>query len=551
MVKENPRNRAVLYIMTFIMGGCGIAYEYTYSKISSDLMGNSVQQWAVTIGLMMFFMGIGSDLQKHLKDEGLFDKFVIFELMLGMMGGFGPILMLWLFSASREHYVLVQYTMIISTGFLIGLEIPILARINERYTEELKVNLGGILRMDYIGAFAGAVLWTFIFLKFFGLTQIGFVLGIFNLVCAALALFYFWKIAARPVMLTWVTLACVLSLTYGLSQVKSWTRHSEQALFLDPIIFSTTTKYQHIVLTRSPSGEIFCYINGNTQFSSWDEYIYHEMLVHPAMAVAESRKKVLVLGGGDGLAVREILKYPDVEEITLVDLDPAMTDLAQNNEFLRALNKGSLVDAKVKILENHALIDAPEVDVRVPDRTGFFEQDRETMAQVSLINVDAVKFIDQAAGFYDVIIIDFPDPSNLELAKLYSRTFYAKLRNKLAKHGIMVQQSTSPIHSKQAFLCIGRTMENAGYAVVPFHENVPVFGDWGFWIAGKQEAWTDVQLKNALDNVAGIPENVRHVSPELIHASLVFGKESLKTEQTTINTILNNAIFFYYQAEVF
>ena len=544
--RSRSQRRAVIYVMTFMMGGCGIAYEYTFSKISSDLMGNSARQWAITIGLMMLFMGIGSDLQKHLKDKGLFDKFVLFEVLLGLVGGFGPILLLWAFGAAHDHYVLLQYGMIIATGFLIGLEIPILARINERYTEELRVNIGGILRMDYVGAFTAAMLWAFVFIVFFTPTRIGFVLGLFNLITAGLSLIYFRHLAVHKRLLGGLIAICTLGLLVGFINAPTWTTYAEQRLFLDRVIYTNTTKYQHIVLTRGHSGEIFCYINGNTQFSSYDEHIYHEMLVHPAMLVAPSRERVLVLGGGDGLAVREILKYPDVASVTLVDLDPDMTALARDNPYLSKLNQNSLADARLKVIRNNALVDVGNHEVTSPNRTEPFGGTPQAVAEVAIVNVDATAFVDQVQGYYDVIVIDFPDPNNLELSKLYSRGFYAKVRDKLSRHGILILQSTSPVHAKEAFLCVGRTLKAAGFAAVPFHDNVPSFGEWGWWIAGKDEVMTPERLVNRLNDATEINVPTRYLTPELIQASLHFGKGWLDTGQTQVNTILNNVIYLYY-----
>lgn len=544
---SDKRARAAVYLMTFIMGGCGIAYEYTFSKLSSDLMGNSVHQWAITIGLMMFFMGIGSDLQKHIEDKGIFDKFIIFEIMLAVIGAFGPVLLLYVFGVSREHYVLVQYGSIVSVGFLIGLEIPILSRINEEFAPELKVNLGGILRMDYVGAFAGALAWVFILPRFFSLTQMSFVLGIFNLICAMLALIYFSRLAERRNLLASITLICLAALSYGLYKAPAWTSHAEQRLFQDPVIFSSTTRYQHIVLTQSSKGHLYCYINGNTQFSSFDEHIYHEMLVIPAMEIASSHDKVLILGGGDGLALREVLKYPDVKEVTLVDLDPKMTELARDNEAMAKLNNYSLRDAKVNIVENGALKEIEGTQtITVPDRTNWFAKGESPVAEISLVNLDASLFIDQITGSYDVIIIDFPDPNNLELSKLYSRGFYQRVRQKLDRDGIIVQQSTSPVYSREAFLCIGRTIEAAGFHTLPFHENVPTFGEWGFWVGVRNDHPRGNYMKASLEGVQEIAVSTRYTTPDIIRSSLVFGKGSLETKETEINTIVRNVIFRYY-----
>lgn len=543
------RARHAILAMTFIMGGCGIAYEYTFSKISSDLVGNSVRQWAVTIGLMMFFMGIGSDLQKHIKDKNLFDKFIIFEICLGLIGGFGPILLLFCFSMLRDHYVLLQYSITTAVGFLIGLELPILTRINEAFTPELKVNIGGVLRMDYVGAFAGALAWVFILPQFFSLIQMSLVLGVFNMVAALVALLFFHRLSAHKATLTATLCASVWALSTGLVLAPKWTRHAEQRLYLDPIVFSETTPYQHIVLTESHAGEIFCYINGNTQFSSLDEYIYHEFLVHPAMLVAPRRGRVLVLGGGDGLAVREVLKYPDVESVTLVDIDPAMTRLARENPYLVAMNRGALKDARVHVVDNHALVPvAGQIrTITNPDQRSSFESDDVPVAEVQLVHMDAATFLDQVAGVYDVIILDFPDPNNLELSKLYSLSFYFDLKRMLSRDGIVVQQSTSPVHSKEVFHCIGRTLEAAGFSVVPFHENVPVFGEWGWWLGGKSSSYEAGKLRQEMGSISRLDLEVRYITPKLIEASLEFGRDFQHVKSGPVNTLMNHEVFDLYQ----
>ncbi len=529
------------------MGGCGIAYEYNFSKIASDLMGNSVQQWAIIIGLMMFFMGIGADVQKYISDKNIFNKFITIEIIQGLVGGFGPIVLLYFFGAFRDYYILIQYSFIIIVGLIIGLEIPLLMRINERYTKKLRVNIGGILRMDYIGAFVGAVFWLFILLRFFSLTQIGFVLGALNVLVSGLSIIYFKKLTNKKALLTVFVTISFLILAVGFTRAPQWTSFIEQRLFQDKVILSHTTRYQHIVLTQSTSKDIYCYINGNLQFSSYDEYIYHEFLTHPVMSIAPVKKKVLVLGGGDGLAVREVLKYPEVESITLVDLDPMMTDLAKDNPYLKKLNHNSLNNRKISVVKDNTIKALDQEDIYTEDRTKYrWDSETKYLATVYTINMDAVKFIEQISGVYDVIILDFPDPRSLELSKLYSKSFYSKLLTKLSKNGMLIQQSTSPAGTTEAFLSIGRTMKAAGLGVIPIHHHVPSFGDWGWWLGGRGDVYSAEILKEKLNNLNEITVPVKYITPQLIFGSLFFGKNILQTRETEINTIFNNQTYRYY-----
>lgn len=552
MVKSDlPFGRAAIYIITFLMGGCGIAYEYTFSKIASDFLGNSVQQWAVIIGLMMFCMGIGSDIQKYIKDKYIFDSFICFEIILSLIGGFGPIFLLFVFGASRDYFALAQYGLSTVTGILIGLEIPVLARINERYTPQLRLNIGGILRMDYIGAFLGALSWIFVLTRFFTIIQTGFIIGIINNIVAGIALLYFVKNASKKFILAGFAIVSVVALGYGFCNAPAWTACAEQRLFLDPIVYSKTTVYQHIVLTQHFSGDIACYINGHLQFHSNDEYIYHEFLVHPAMHAAQKRKRILVLGGGDGLAVREILKYKEVRSITLVDIDPEMTDIAINNPYLASLNQGSLQHAKVSVIKNRAIKPGKKIEVPIQNRARPLLQEFTPGPEISIINMDAAKFIEQAPGLFDVIIIDFPDPNSLELSKLYSKGFYEKIYNKLSRNGIFVQQSSSPFFTQKAFICIGKTIKSAKFSTVPIHENVPSFGEWGWWLGCKKDFMSENRLKHALQSIDSLFVETQYLTPQLIKASLSFGKNiHFNNANIKINTMLNNVIYKYYIQEL-
>ncbi len=544
------RERFLIYFLTFVMGACGIAYEYTFSKIASDLLGNSVRQWAVVIGLMMFFMGVGSDVQKYIGDRHILDRFVVIELLQGLIGGFGPIVLFSVFGAYRDYFKVLQYLFIISIGLIIGLEIPLLTRVNERYTRELKINIGGILRSDYIGAFLGAVIWIFVLLEVFSPIQIGFVLGALNILVSGVIFFYFKRFSRSKLMLIAVISVSFLALLFGFCRAPVWTYHAEQRLFLDRIIYSHTTKYQHIVITETKAGDIYCYINGNLQFSSVDEHIYHENLVHPAMQIAPNRSHVLVLGGGDGLAIREILKYPDVQSVTVVDIDPEMTRLAREHELLSRLNEGSLRNERVVVVDNHALVDAGTHEILLHDKTKFGSDLANPVATVYRINMDAARFVEQVAGVYDVVVIDFPDPNNPELAKLYSRSFYRAVASKLSRYGIVVQQSTSPVHTKEAFLCIGRTMQSAGLTAIPYHDNVPTFGEWGWWIGGKSDDYTSEAIREKLARLEDLDVPTRYLTKDLISTALVFGRNQLESQFEDVSTLMNNRIYTYYRQAV-
>ena len=545
-LQKTSRESTVLYISMFVMGACGLAYEYTLSKVASDILGNSIRQWAVIIGVMMFFMGVGSDVQKYLKNQNLVDKFVFFEILIGLLGAFGPIALLYSYSTFPSHYVLVQYFFVAGIGLIIGFEIPLITRINEAYTQELKINLGSVLKMDYIGSLAGSLLWIFLLPKFFTIVETAFVLGLLNLLVAIFTLLFFSRLILRKKALVLLSLLSFAAILYGMTSAKAWTSFSEQKLYRDKVVFSETTRFQHIVLTRSRSGNISCYINGHLQFNSVDEYIYHENLVHPAFIVAPVHKKVLILGGGDGLALREVLKYQDVESVTLCDIDPVMTTLAKENPYFQKLNDNSLADGRVAVLENHAIIDAGRTTLQEENQHDLIHYDFENAAEVHIINLDAAAFVEQFSGLYDVIIIDFPDPNNQDLSKLYSENFYQNIRKKLSADGIFVQQATSPVHAKEVFLLVGRTINASGLTAIPYHDNVPSFGEWGWWIGGRAENHAAGTMASTLRNISDLGVQTRYLTPDLLRASLAFGKDQLKTNDVEINTLTNGLAFTYY-----
>ncbi len=537
----------VLYLSMFIMGACGLAYEYTLSKVASDILGNSVRQWAIIIGIMMFFMGVGSDFQKYITDNNLIDKFIFWELLLGFLGAFGPIALLWAFSVMPLQYILVQYFFIVSIGFIIGLEIPLITRINQNYISELKINLAGVLKMDYIGALAGSLSWIFILPLFFSFIQSAFVLGILNLLVGLITLFFFKKHIHYFSRLLFFSIFAFLLVGVGFINSESWTTYSEQRLYRDKIIFSETTEYQHIVLTKSSNDILSCYINGHLQFSSNDEFIYHELLVHPAMLIAPNRSRILILGGGDGLAVREVLKYPDVQEVVLCDIDPEMTRLAQNNEFFIRQNDSSLFNSRLVTINNKALINSGEHTVYSLNRRIMHTDLADSVARVKIINIDAALFVEQFSGSFNVIIMDFPDPNHPDLGKLYSKKFYEQVRRLLSADGVMVQQSTSPYHAKELFLSIGRTMENSGFSVLPYKDNVPSFGEWGWWLAVKKDFYKEANLAQKITEVENIPIETSYLTSNILHSALHFGKDQLNSEETKINTIANGQAYKYYQ----
>lgn len=544
------------------------------------MLGNSPQQWAITIGVMFLSMGLGSDYQKKIADKDILKKFYCYEWFLSLIGGLGPLLMLAIFSLDRLHYMTAQYCFVFFVGFVIGMEIPILLRLNARHQSALSVNLATILRFDYFGGFVGALVWAFVLLRYLpSMIETALILGMFNLTSSFLIVVFATPQKERKfVGITWPKIAfpsfllLLGILTGGLIFSKGIVAHLEQRLFRDPVIASKASPYQRIVLTQNRHGIVHCYINGQLQFSSIDEHIYHETLVHPAMLMNEKRKNILILGGGDGLALREVLKYDEVEKVTLVDIDATMIELASKNEALVRLNNHAFDNAKVWKKALSPIPTQTYQDVYWHDLSTFpVKQGWNT--QVFVYIIDARDFLEQAKGSYDVVIIDFPDPQSVELSKLYTLSFYRMLTRKLNKNAIISQQSTSPLLTKNTFLLIGQTLKAAGYKTLPLRAGVPSFGEWGFWLGkwtNNPTKWENASQKNQKENLRHQKlfesflalkkdENLkkmplRHLSTETWKTLAAFPpsivtNKNIFVEKKQINTLINGIIWKTYLQE--
>lgn len=438
----------VLLFSVFLIAICGLLYELLISTISTYFLGSSILHFSLTIGIFMSAMGLGSYLSKFLHGN-LLDRFVEIELFLGLAGGFSALLLYLTYSYTGNYY-LVLILLIVLLGALIGLEIPILTRVVKPYGS-LKDAVAQVLSFDYIGALLAAILFPIFLLPVFGTMRTSFLVGFLNVLVALLVIIVFrarLRYYLRHLLTAGLILVfCVFGFIYSGQLVRLF----EVQLYEDDVVFTAQSPYQRVVLTQRGDKDFRLYLNGSLQFASLDEYRYHEPLVHIPMLLAPNPKRVLILGGGDGLATQRVLSYGEaVQEIWLVDLDPTVTRLAKNHPLFRRLNDDALRQ--------------PRVHIR---------------------NEDAFKFLEASEKLYDVIIIDLPDPNDHGLSKLYSREFYELVKQRLTGAGVMVTQSTSPYFAANAFWCIHQTLEAVfGQRVAPYVAEVPTFGGfWGFNVA--------------------------------------------------------------------
>jgi spermidine synthase len=538
----------------FFTGASGFIIQNILSVTASSILGNTFVQFGITTSLMLGSMGIGGALQKYIKNN-LLEKFVLVEMFLVLLTGFAPIGLYYTYAVMPEHFTLIQYTWITMVGLLIGFEIPLISRINEKYQPDLSENLASIVTMDYIGSMVGGIVWTFFFLGKMDVSTSAFLTAFINMGVALMTYFYFVNLGKKKVngKIVLFLIFCITAISIAPFYVTQWRVDLQQRLFDNKIVFNQTTKYQNLVLTHNNKIDDYrLFINGNLQFSSLDEKIYHENLVHPVMTIKKQHKNVLVLGGGDGMAVRELLKYDDVENITLVDLDKGMIDLFKNDPILTKLNDSAFYNAKVRSsIGNVKLIDLKKTvfvnETKYNTETQKFDINPVKLASVNVFTLDAYNFVKDFDDVkYDVVIIDFPDPSIIELNKLYTTEFFIHLRSMVKDDTMIVIQSTSPYHAKEAYLCIGRTMEGVGFKTIPFHDNVPTFGDWGWYLAWSDNTSKD-EMYSKLNNIDkfGVDE-LSYITPEIFKSNLHFGKNVLMTSNKDVNTLMNPVLINYY-----
>jgi spermidine synthase len=449
-----------LLASVFVVAACGLVYELAAGTLASYLLGDSILQFSTVIGTYLFAMGVGSYLSRFFTRQ-LVAHFLRIELLVALVGGLMPAALFALQSLANDSFRFALYALVLAIGVLVGLEIPLVLRILKRQGDRQGDGRGGlghlvsqVLTFDYLGALAVAIAFPLLLVPQLGLIRTGAFFGLLNAVVAVWALLLFrgeLRRVASHALACALTIAALLGAFAAADRVTTW---AEDRFYADHVLFSETSAYQRVVVTASRQG-VRLFLNGNLQFHSRDEYRYHEALVHPAMAAQGVPKRVLILGGGDGMAAREVLKYPSVEQVTLVELDPEMTRLFSTQPLLRSLNADSLLSPKLKV-----------------------------------INADAFAWLEQnlgnSAASYDVIVVDFPDPTNFSIGKLYTASFYRLIDQHLNASGYAVVQTTSPLIARKSFWTVATTLEAAGLAATPYHAHVPSFGEWGFILASRR-----------------------------------------------------------------
>ena len=512
-----------LLLSVMVVATCGLVYELISATMASYLLGDSVTQWSLVIGVYLSAMGLGSWLSKFVVGP-LHARFIQVQLVIALVGGFSAAALFlgfgWLASVRP-----LLFGILLLVGTMVGLEIPLLMRIGQQ-GQALKDLVARVLAFDYLGSLAASVMFPLLLLPHLGLVRTSLLFGLLNAAVALWAVHAFRRDLRRPGWLRAQALAVLAVLAVGMWGGKRLEDFGEASLYELPVLYSQKTPYQRLTITRWQD-DIRLYIDGNLQFASNDEHRYHEALVHPAMAAAavarplplpsESEgaaatggRRVLVLGGGDGLGLRELVKHADVESVDLVDLDPAMTELFTTHPVLAGLNGGSLADPRVRVHNRDAM-------------EWLIEHERA------------------GAPRFDVAIVDLPDPNNFSLGKLYTQSFYRLLARRLRDDGVAVVQATSPYLAPRSFWCIVETLRASGLNPRPYHAHVPSFGDWGFVLASPRPQPQPLRLR------PGVP--MRFLDDATLSTLFVFPVDQQPPE-VEVNRLNDQLLVHYYEADL-
>tara|TARA_Y100001960_G_C14782777_1_gene888128 strand:- start:10135 stop:11868 length:1734 start_codon:yes stop_codon:yes gene_type:complete len=538
----------------FVMGiaGCGLIYQYLLASYSGRVIGVMEIAIFTIMTIMILCMGIGSFFVKKIKNKAL--GFSILESLISIVavssiyiisGAHALAYMLPEIIAQQFNIPIEQapkygfvsvledileyssYIVAAILGFLLGMEIPFLAAIREEvHGKHLDNNIGVIYGVDYFGAAIGATLWIMILIGM-DVAQSLQITSFVNVLVGFFFILSFKKYVKRCNLALGVQIFTAFFIYFACQGITDWRKNLEQAFHRDPIVYSQNTKYQHFTVTEgrnSVSGEPIysLYINKKTQFTSADESLYHSLLVYPTMIAAGEAKDVLIIGGGDGLALRDVLKF-NPESVTIMDLDPALINFfkepvySEDGKFVNAqfieLNENAFNDERVNFVFGDAFLHVRD----------YARQNKK----------------------FDAIIVDLPDPSHPDLNKLYSKTFYKELHHLLNFNGAISIQSSSPQSSKEAFISIGKTLKSSGFHTQQYQRNIPSFnGQWGWTIGTKSLP----MAKGRIASYEKLPVEDEWLTKSLLMATFEFGKNYYKNiDSIKVNTIDNNATYNYYQ----
>ena len=444
----------LIYLITLVVAYCSIVYELLMAQTLSVLMGNTVMRYSITIGVYLASLGVGAILYEKSDEQDCADRLIRIEIWLGIIGGLAVCI---IFSLDVFHRFMItsqtifsyglgdtlrpilfftlSSAVIVLIGILSGYEIPLLIALSEAKKPN---TMNIVLGIDYFGALLGAVMFPLLLLPKLGLFAVSYLTGLLNAVACILILIFKPPTGKfRYVKITgMVTIGLLLLLTFTgnihnffLKKFYYYQDVTSFSTLLDPLknhpkIEEFRSPYQHIHIVNAPDGplqrliygqysdkftkepnfpqDMWLFLNNKYQFTSNVEEFYHEFFVHVPIQWMQPPEEVLVLGAGDGIVVRELLKYKNIKRIKIVDLDPQMLYIARHHPFLQKANHRSLEDPRVTVITD-----------------------------------DAFSWLQRCDRKFSAIYIDFPDPNTYDLAKLYSVEFYSLVRHCVSEDGFV------------------------------------------------------------------------------------------------------------------
>ena len=501
-----PLTGARLALVTVLTAMAAIVYELLIGTLSTYLHGDSALQFSLTIGTFLAAMGLGAFMARDAGEDAhgaeLLRRLVWIEIAVATIGGLSALLLYSAYQVVPGGYLACMVSLVAAIGVLVGMELPILAALL-REAGGVRGAFASALSLDYVGSLLGSLAFPFLLLPTVGAVKTALLLGGLNL--AAVLLLLQGQPAARH-RRQWLALAgAALVLVAGLllsARMVAWFEHR---IYRDEVVWAETTRFQRIVVTRYRD-DLRLYSDKELQFSSRDEYRYHESLIHPLLAAVAAPRRVLVIGGGDGLGVRELLKDPRVERIVLVDIDPAMTRLARTLPPLVALNGDALADPRVVT-----------------------------------VHADGYRYLIDTRERFDAVVLDLPDPRTEAIARLYSREFYARLLQRLAPGGALVTQAGSPYYTRESYWCVVATLRAVGLQPLPYRVNVPAFGEWGFVLAARTPTdWNALRLD--------LPR--RWLQPDTLRTATRFDADTAEPSGLPVSSFESPAVWRLYRQRV-
>lgn len=510
-LKANQNKSSVLKVAIFATGLSGIVAEYSLATLANYFLGNAVFQWAMIISVMMFSMGIGSQISRSFS-KNLLDKFIGIEFILSAFTSFAP-LIIYGTSAYLNLTGPLIYSLCVIIGVLIGMEIPLVARINDEY-EELRENIANVMALDYFGSLVGGIFFSFVGLRYLGMTYTPFVFGSVNLIVAITLILKFRKLV-HPKNLKYIIsigVVVVVSFFTLLATAKKFEYYSEKTRYKENIIFAQKTKQHKVVITEYRDQYMY-FLDRNLSVCTRDEHMYYEPFVHPVMQMYGTPTRVLVIGGSNGFAVREILKYASVKEIVVVNDDMELLQLGRTNEIYKKYNKGALSDPKVNLVE-----------------------------------ASAFNYLDTEKKAFDIIIADVQDPNNEKNSQLFTFDFYKKCKEKLSSGGFIITQALNPLVSFKANTCIQKTLHASGFNTLSIHNHVLSLGEMGFVIGSISQ--TEKEIKQKIETLK-YKVKTKWLTDDIGGMLTSFGKLKFDKTEILINYNRNHILVTYFKNKAF